>query len=381
MNTQISERVHIGIFGATNSGKSSLINYLTGSYTSIVADIKGTTTDPVSKNMEITGFGPVTFIDTAGVDDDTNLAKQRIEKTQKSIDKSDIFIYVLSLDDEFKYLEKIKKTNREIIYVAMKQDLAIGKEIIEKYKDLNPISIDISNIENKNKIFTKIKDIYKKDDLSITKTLLNPHDLVILVMPQDEAAPKGRLIKPQVMTIREILDKRAIAISTTLETLKDTLDSLKKAPDLVITDSQVFFEVYNIIPENIRLTSFSILFSAFKGDLNYFLKSVQRLDKPVSNILISEACTHPPVDEDIGTVKIPKMIKKIYPDVKFDFARADDFSNIEKYDLIISCGACMFNRQNMLSRIDLAKEKNIPMTNYGICIAYLKNILDKVVLP
>lgn len=381
MKVQNSERLHIGIFGQTNSGKSSLLNYMTGTDTAIVSNIAGTTTDPIRKAMEITDFGPVLFIDTAGVNDNTSLGEARIAKSRGVIDKCDIFIYCLSLDDDMKILAELKKKEKPIIYVASKQDLAIGDEIREKYKALSPISIDIRNKDDRLKIFDRIKANSKKDELTITKNLVKKGDLVLLVIPQDEAAPKGRLIKPQVMTIRELIDKKATAICCDLESLENTLKALNKAPDLVICDSQVFKETSDLLEEGTRLTSFSILFSAFKGDLAYFVESVKILDHPLKRILIAEACTHPPIDEDIGTVKIPKMLKKKYKDLEIEFARGDDLIDYDRYDLIISCGACMFNRATMLSKVEKAKEKSIAMTNYGITIAYLKGILDKVVLP
>lgn len=381
MKTQNSERVHIGIFGQTNSGKSTLLNYMTGTNTAIVSSIRGTTTDPIRKAMELTDFGPVLFIDTAGVNDGTALGEKRIAKTKQVIDKCDIFIYCLSLGDDRKILTLLETTRKPIIYIAGKQDLDEGLEVFENYKDLNPLKINIKLKDDRLKIFDKIKKLYQKEDLSLTKSLVKEGDVVVLVMPQDKAAPKGRLIKPQVMTIRELIDKNATAISTNLENLPSSLARLKDKPDLVICDSQVFKETSQIIDQGTRLTSFSVLFSAFKGDINYFVESVKRLDYPLKRILISEACTHPPIDEDIGTVKIPKMLKNKYPDLEIEFNRGDDPIDYDRYDLIINCGSCMFNRATMLSKVEKAKEKNIPMTNYGITIAYLKGILDMVELP
>lgn len=381
MKTQNSERVHIGIFGQTNSGKSTLFNYMTGTDTAIVSSIRGTTTDPIRKAMELTDFGPVLFIDTAGVNDGTALGEKRIAKTKQVIDKCDVFIYCLSLGDDRKILTLLETTRKPIIYIAGKQDLDEGLEIFENYKDLNPLKIDIKLKDDRLKIFDKIKKLYQKEDLSLTKSLVKEGDVVVLVMPQDRAAPKGRLIKPQVMTIRELIDKNATAISTNLENLPSSLARLKDKPDLVICDSQVFKETSQIIDQGTRLTSFSVLFSAFKGDINYFVESVKRLDYPLKRVLISEACTHPPIDEDIGTVKIPKMLKNKYPDLEIEFNRGDDPIDYDRYDLIINCGSCMFNRATMLSKVEKAKEKNIPMTNYGITIAYLKGILDMVELP
>lgn len=373
-----SERFSLVLLGKTNSGKSSFLNYISDQDVSIVSSQKGTTTDPIKKSMEIHDFGSVLFFDTAGFDDDTNLYEKRIEKTKKAIEKADILLYFLSIDDEIKEIYALKEKYDKIIFIATKQDLEIGNDLLEKFKDFSPLAINIKNNHDREKFFDKIKSTYKIEDNSITKSLVKENDLVLLVIPQDAEAPKYRLIKPQVMTIREIIDKNAIAVSTNLKNLENTLNSFNKKPDLVITDSQYFKEVYNILDKGIRLTSFSVLFSAFKADINYYIESVKKLDHGAKNILIAEACSHPPISEDIGTVKIPKLLKKRYKDIEIDFQRGEDFENIEKYDLIIQCGACMFNKKYVMERIKQAKEKNIPMTNYGIVIAYLNGILDKI---
>lgn len=373
-----SERLSLALLGKTNSGKSSFLNFISDQEVSIVSSQKGTTTDPIKKSMEIHDFGPVLFFDTAGFDDDTNLYEKRIEKTKKAIEKADILLYFLSIDDEIKEIYALKEKYDKIIFIATKQDLEIGNDLLEKFKDFSPLAINIKNNHDREKFFDKIKSTYKIEDNSITKSLVKENDLVLLVIPQDAEAPKYRLIKPQVMTIREIIDKNAIAVSTNLKNLENTLNSFNKKPDLVITDSQYFKEVYNILDKEIKLTSFSVLFSAFKADINYYIESVKKLDQGAKKILIAEACSHPPISEDIGTVKIPKLLKKRYKDIEIDFQRGEDFENIEKYDLIIQCGACMFNKKYVMERIKQAKEKNIPMTNYGIVIAYLNGILDKI---
>ena len=373
-----SERLSLALLGKTNSGKSSFLNFISDQDVSIVSSQKGTTTDPIKKSMEIHDFGPVLFFDTAGFDDDTNLYEKRIEKTKKVIEKADILLYFLSIDDEIKGIYALKEKYDKIIFIATKQDLEIGNDLLEKFKDFSPLAINIKNNHDREKFFDKIKSTYKIEDNSITKSLVKENDLVLLVIPQDAEAPKFRLIKPQVMTIREIIDKNATVVSTNLKNLKNTLNSFNKKPDLVITDSQYFKEVYNILDKEIKLTSFSVLFSAFKADINYYIESVKKLDQGAKKILIAEACSHPPISEDIGTVKIPKLLKKRYKDIEIDFQRGEDFENIEKYDLIIQCGACMFNKKYVMERIKQAKEKNIPMTNYGIVIAYLNGILDKV---
>lgn len=373
-----SERLSLALLGKTNSGKSSFLNFISDQDVSIVSNQKGTTTDPIKKSMEIHDFGPVLFFDTAGFDDDTNLYEKRIEKTKKAIEKADILLYFLSIDDKIEEISALKEKYKKIIFIATKQDLKIGNDLLEKFKDFSPLAINIKNNHDREKFFDKIKSTYKIEDNSITKSLVKENDLVLLVIPQDAEAPKYRLIKPQVMTIREIIDKNASAVSTNLKNLENTLNSFNKKPDLVITDSQYFKEVYNILDKDIRLTSFSVLFSAFKADINYYIESVKKLDQGAKKILIAEACSHPPISEDIGTVKIPKLLKKRYKDIEIDFQRGEDFENIEKYDLIIQCGACMFNKKYVMERIKQAKEKNIPMTNYGIVIAYLNGILDKI---
>lgn len=376
--TSLSERVYIGIFGKTNSGKSTLLNYLTGQDTAIVSPIEGTTTDPIRKAMEITDFGPVVFIDTAGIADKTQLGQERYEKTLAEIDKVDVFLYVLSPGDDLEIIPKFK--DKPVIYLAMKVDTGEGSQILKDFAEKNPKGVDLSSTKSRDEIFGKIKGLYKKEDLTITKNLVKKGDMVVLVMPQDAAAPKDRLIKPQVMTIREIIDKGASAICTDLSNFETTIKSLNKI-DLIITDSQAFKEVYEEKPSAVKLTSFSVLFSAFKGDLEYFVESAQVLDGNIKNILIAEACSHPPVDEDIGSVKIPKLIKRTHPDINIEFARGNDPIAYEKYDLIIVCGSCMFNRTHVLSRVEKAKEAGTPMTNYGIAIAKLNGILEKISLP
>lgn len=378
MKAYNSERFSIVLLGKTNSGKSSFLNYISDQDVSIVSSQKGTTTDPIKKSMEIHDFGPVLFFDTAGFDDDTNLYEKRIEKTKKAIEKANLILYFLSMEDELDNILKLKKEYKNIIYIASKQDLDIGEKIFEKFESINPLKINLKNKNDRDKFFDKIRSDFKIEDKTITKNLVKENDLVLLVIPQDAEAPKFRLIKPQVMTIREIIDKNATAVSTNLKNLENTLNSFNKKPDLVITDSQYFKEVYNILDKDIKLTSFSVLFSAFKGDIDYYIESVKKLDEGARKILIAEACSHPPISEDIGRVKIPKLLKKNYDDIEIEFARGDDFENIEKYDLIIQCGACMFNEKYVKERIKLAKEKNIPMTNYGIVLAYLNGILEKI---
>lgn len=382
MKTQRSERIHIGIFGNRNAGKSSLLNTLTGQTSSIVSSVKGTTTDSIYKPMEIHGLGPVVFIDTAGLDDMGDLGSLRVDKTLKAMDKCDLFIYLLSEDDE-RFIDVLKSKNKKIIFIVSKGDLIEHKKVLDRYQNLNPFVFIAGDDKKKMELIELIKDNFDtKVEKSITSDLVNPNDHVLLITPQDIQAPKGRLIMPQVQTIRELLDKKSLIHISSVDNMGEILNNMKKDPDLIITDSQYFSQVKNYAPKNSKLTSFSVLFSAYKGDIDYFLQSVHILDNPnkVNKILIAEACTHPPLEEDIGRVKIPRLLRERFSkEFDFDFSRGDDFEDLNKYDLIIHCGACMFNRVHVLNRIEKAKSLKVPMTNYGIVIAYLKNILDDLV--
>ena len=383
MRTARAERLHIGIFGNRNAGKSSLLNTLTGQEVAIVSDIKGTTTDPIYKAMEIPGLGPVVFIDTAGIDDFGDLGAMRAEKSKKVIDKCDAFIYLLSPEDDF--YKELERKNKPIIYLVAKADLEEQKKLFEEYRTLSPLAFISGDDKSKKLLLNQLrKRLRKKEERTITQGLVNKGDVVLLVAPQDIQAPKGRLIMAQVQTIRELLDKKALVVISGVDNLGQMLETLKKSPDLVITDSQYFKEVSTIIPSETRLTSFSVLFSAYKGDLGYFIESVKILDEieKVDKILIAEACSHPPLEEDIGRVKIPNLLKKKFnKDFDFTFASGDDFGDMESYDLIIHCGSCMFNRSHLINRVDQARAMSIPMTNYGIVIAYLQGILSDVVMP
>ncbi len=383
MRTARAERLHIGIFGNRNAGKSSLLNSLTGQEVAIVSDIKGTTTDPIYKAMELPGLGPVVFIDTAGIDDYGDLGSLRTRKSKKVIEKCDAFIYLLSPEDDF--YKELEEKGKPIIYLVAKADLEEQKKLFEEYRTLSPLPFISGDDKSKKLLLNQLrKRLGKKEEKTITQGLVNKGDVVLLVTPQDIQAPKGRLIMAQVQTIRELLDKKALVVISGVDNLGQMLETLKKSPDLVITDSQYFKEVSTIIPIETRLTSFSVLFSAYKGDLGYFIESVKVLDeiKKVDKILIAEACSHPPLEEDIGRVKIPNLLKKKFnKDFDFTFASGDDFGDLERYDLIIHCGSCMFNRSHLINRVDQARAMNIPMTNYGIVIAYLQGILSDVVVP
>lgn len=394
-DTPNASRLHIGVFGRTNSGKSSLINKLTGQSVSIVSDISGTTTDLVYKAMEFHPLGPCVFIDTAGFDDESELAVKRIEKTKLAGEKTDIAIMVISAENnsfaencqELTWYEYFKKKNIPVIFIINKSDLSLENAKIlsakiEEFTKEKPLIISCINdndtTEIKNALIRKMPQDY--DTAFITGNLVNEDDVIMLVMPQDIQAPKGRLILPQVQTIRELLDRKCITICVTADKIKQGLSSLVKPPKLIITDSQVFPLVYETKPKESMLTSFSVLFAAYKGDLTYYIEGAKAIDKLTENsrVLIAECCTHAPLAEDIGRVKIPNMLRKRFGQkLIIEHVSGTDFpKDLAKYDLIIQCGGCMFNRRYILSRIDRAKQQKIPMTNYGVTIAHITGILE-----
>lgn len=391
-DTPRAERLHIGLFGRTNSGKSSLINALTGQEAALVSAIAGTTTDPVYKTMEIHGIGPVVFIDTAGFDDEGPLGAMRIKKTEEALLKTDIALVLFSdekTDEEFLWIEKLKKQKTPVIAIINKTDVLGSKahciaSKIENTCRLSPIFASAAKKEGLEAIRQAIIRYLPEDyDMtSITSPLVKENMLVLLVMPQDIQAPKGRLILPQVQTIRDLLDKHCTVVSTTADGFERALASLKKAPDVIITDSQVFKAIDEKRPKESLLTSFSVLFAAYKGDIAYFAESVRTIANLTENsrVLIAEACTHAPLTEDIGREKIPNMLrKKIGKDLTVDIVSGQDFpDDLSGYNLIIHCGGCMFNRKYMLARTEAAKAQHVPMTNYGITIAYMSGILDKI---
>lgn len=389
--TPRSERLHIGIFGKRNSGKSTLINAITGHETALVSEVAGTTTDPVYKTMEIHGLGPCVLIDTAGFDDIGDLGAKRVEKTKEAVQKTDIAIVVCTssdLDDEFNWLSQLKKQNIPYVVVVNKADIIENiNEIVKKIETVTKESPIIISAKDKKGIDSIISGLMRKlpedyDGIRIVSDLVKEEDVVLLVMPQDIQAPKGRLILPQVQTLRELLDRKCIVLSCTTDKLDNALSSLKEAPKLIITDSQVFKTVYDKKPEESMLTSFSVLFANYKGDIEYYRKSAAVIDSLTidSKVLIAEACTHAPLQEDIGREKLPRMLRKrIGEELKIDITSGHDFpKDLKQYDLIIQCGACMFNRKYVLSRVEAAKEQDVPMSNYGVVIAYLSGILDKI---
>ena len=390
-DTPRANRLHIGIFGKRNSGKSSLINALTQQEIALVSDVAGTTTDPVYKSMEIHGIGPVVFIDTAGFDDVGELGKMRVEQTKKAVDKTDIALVVFSDEDiteELKWIKLFARKKTPVIAIVNKVDILENVEqicfSIESNSKLKPILVSALNQSGIDKIREAIMRSLPEDYevKSIVGHLVHDGDTVLLVMPQDIQAPKGRLILPQVQTIRDLLDNRCIVISVTLDKLEDALNRIVAPPNLIITDSQVFKAVYDKKPEKSKLTSFSVLFANYKGDLDFFVKSAAAIDllTEESHVLIAEACTHAPLSEDIGREKIPRFLrKKVGQNLKITMVSGANFPNdLSPFDLIIQCGACMFNRKYVLSRVEQARKANVPMSNYGVVLAYLSGILDKI---
>ena len=393
-----ANRLHIGIFGKTNSGKSSLLNIITGQSTSIVSDVAGTTTDVVYKAMEINPLGPCVLMDTAGLEDNTSLGAQRLEKTQLAMDKADMAIIVFPADgrqdfaSELQLLARFRQKNIPVLCLI--NDFSDNKEAVvdlqtrlaEKLKDskIKAVVADCSHVGNIDELRMALASLMPEDfDTEyITGRLVSEDDVVLLVMPQDIQAPKRRLILPQVQTIRELLDRKCLVVSATADKYQQALSQLKTAPKLIITDSQVFKYVYEHKPAESRLTSFSVLFAAYKGDLAYYIEGAKHIDSLTENskVLIAECCTHAPLQEDIGRVKIPALLRKRFgAKLQVDVVSGTDFpENLSAYDLIIQCGGCMFNRQFIMTRIEKARAETVPMTNYGITIAYLTGILDKI---
>lgn len=383
MKTLKSNRLHIGIFGKTNVGKSSLLNKITGQDTSIVSEIKGTTTDVVEKSMELLPIGPVNFLDTAGLDDETELGKERVKKTYKALDRIDVAILVTDkekLDNfELRFVEKLKSLNIPYLIVINKfdnsQDFRIEDNIIytSAFQDNDLI------FKFKNSLIKLLPDDFVNPQ-KIAGDLIPQKSTVILVIPIDKEAPKGRIILPQVQTLRDLLDNNCMTYVVKETELQNALDNLKTQPSLVITDSQAFKQVSQIVPENIPMTSFSILFARLKGDLDAFIKGAKTVEnlKDGDKVLILESCTHHAIEDDIGRVKIPNLLrKKTGKNIVIENFSGHDFPDISDYKLIIHCGACMTNRREILSRILHANNLSIPITNYGIVISYCLGILDR----
>ena len=390
----MSERLHIALFGRRNVGKSSLINALTGQQVALVSDVAGTTTDPVIKSMEILPLGPCVLIDTAGFDDSGELGDMRTRRTREVIKQADIALLVTDgqlLNEEAEWASILKQADVPFVVVLNKVDLMeevpsalldnmakrLGGEVIA-VSALNDTGLDLLRQ-------TMARLIPEGGKQSLTGKLAQAGDTVLLVMPQDPQAPKGRLILPQVQTLRDLMDKGCIAVCCTTEDIDRTLASLKEPPRLIITDSQVFDIVETKKPTESLLTSFSVLMATHKGDIRFFVRSAMAIDRltELSRVLIAEACTHAPLAEDIGRIKIPRLLRqRVGEGLTVDIVAGKDFpEDVTSYDLVIHCGGCMFNSRFMQSRVDQCRRQGTPMTNYGITIAHLKGILGKVSLP
>lgn len=390
-DTPRANRIHIGLFGKRNSGKSSLINALTGQEVAVVSEYAGTTTDPVYKSIEIHGIGPCVFIDTAGLDDEGELGELRVRQTLRAMDRTDIALLVCTDADvsrEKQWKDMLAEKNIPVIVLLNKSDLledplATARAIEQQLQQV-PLIVSAANKSNIEDIRRALIGKLPDETMStgITGRLVKENDVVLLVMPQDIQAPKGRLILPQVQTLRELLDRKCIVSCCTTDKLQATLGALVQPPALIITDSQVFKTVYEQKPPESRLTSFSVLFAQYKGDIDYYLEGANAIDRLTeqSRVLIAEACTHAPLTEDIGRVKIPAMLRKRFGQgLTIDIVSGADFpEDLTPYQLVIHCGACMFNRKYVLQRIAQARKQQVPMTNYGVTIAYVHGILDKI---
>ncbi len=389
------ERLIISLIGKRNAGKSSLINAIVGQEIAIVSDTAGTTTDPVAKHYELLPLGPVTFYDTAGIDDKGELGEKRIKATKKVLLKSDLALIVIDeqgMDERTeKIIYEIKELKIPYILVFNKTDIKEPDEKDINFADkigANHICVSAKtgkNIDDLKNLIIKMAPTYLKEERVLVGDLIKGGDIIVLVVPIDLAAPKGRLILPQVQTIREILDNDATAVVVKERELEDALRNLKKKPALVITDSQAILKVSADVPEDIKLTTFSILFSRYKGELSEFVRGAKRIDelKDGDNILISEACSHHVQSDDIGRVKIPRwLLQYTGKELDIDVVSGSDFpEDLEKYSLIIHCGACMLNRMEMMRRLNESLRRNVPITNYGIAISKLQGVLERVLEP
>lgn len=393
--TPSAERIHIVFYGRTNSGKSSLVNALTGQSVSIVSAEAGTTTDPVNRAIELPGMGACMITDTAGLDDGTALGELRAERTVRSMMRADIAVVVMQPSDDYVLeaglVKQLKSMGSAIVTVLNKVDTVSSSDTFADAvcdaTGVRPVQTDALHGVGMEQLLEALRKALPSavDEPDITGELVGAGDVVYLVMPQDIQAPKGRLILPQVQTIRELLDKHCTVVSCTVDCFQSSLAALSAPPKLIITDSQAFGEVYRMKPRESMLTSFSVLFAGYKGDMSYFMQGAEVLAHLGSDarILIAEACTHIPQNEDIGRVKLPRLLRKRFGErLTIDIVSGNDFpSDLSKYDLIIQCGACMFNRRHVLGRVAAARRQSIPMTNYGVALAFLAGILDKVVIP
>ena len=390
-NTPSSERIHIGIFGKRNAGKSSVINAITGQDLAIVSDIKGTTTDPVLKSMELLPLGPVVLIDTPGLDDEGKLGTLRIKKAYQMLNKTDIAVLVVDgsigmTEEDDRILTRIKDKNIPYVIVFNKMDL-ITDASVNTRQEIHSLQVSAKNGYHIQALKELIASQLPKEltEKKIVGDLIAPLDFVVLVVPIDSAAPKGRLILPQQQTIRDILDAGAVSIVVKDTELKDTLDKLAVKPKLVITDSQAFGKVSKEVPRDIPLTSFSILFARYKGNLDTLITGARTLDtlEDGDTVLISEGCTHHRQCDDIGSVKLPQWIlAHTKKELHFSFTSGTEFpDDLSDYQLIVHCGGCMLNEREVKYRMKCALDQNVPITNYGIAIAHMKGILTRSLEP
>ena len=387
--TPASERVHIALLGRTNAGKSAMLNCLAKQDVAIVSNTPGTTTDPVQKPMELTGMGAVVIIDTPGLDDNTTLGKERMARTAKMLDRTDIAVVLFTdegIDTELRIIEECRTREIPVVVALNQVDRIANREAliarIEEATKGRVIATSTTTGEGIEALREAIISTRPAEERLITEGFCKAGDRVLLVMPQDKSAPKGRLIQPQVQTIRELLDRGCIPICCTPDRMAEALAALATPPELIITDSQAFNEVYQLKPEASTLTSFSILFARYKGDIALFTEGVKALKglTESSRILIAEACSHTPQNEDIGRVKLPRLLRKKFGEgLHIDIVGGADYpEDLTPYDLVIHCGACMFNRKHVLSRVERARQQNVAITNYGVILAALTGILDRV---
>ena len=387
--TPASERVHIALLGRTNAGKSAMLNCLAKQDVAIVSDTPGTTTDPVQKPMELTGMGAVVIIDTPGLDDNTTLGKERMARTSKMLDRTDIAVVLFTdegIDTELRIIEECRTREIPVVVALNQVDRIANREAllarIEEATKRRVIATSTTTGEGIEALREAIIETRPAEERLITEGFCKAGDRVLLVMPQDKSAPKGRLIQPQVQTIRELLDRGCIPICCTPDRMAEALAALATPPELIITDSQAFNEVYQLKPEASTLTSFSILFARYKGDIALFTEGVKALKSitEASRVLIAEACSHTPQNEDIGRVKLPRLLRKRFGEgLTIDIVGGADYpEDLTPYDLVIHCGACMFNRKHVLSRVERARKQGVAITNYGVILAALTGILDSV---
>lgn len=388
-------RTHIAVVGRCNVGKSSLVNAIAGQSVAIVSDVAGTTTDAVAKSMELRSLGAVVLTDTAGFDDLSPLGEQRVAESRKVAERCDMAVVVCNLGEDYdiekEWIREFDNRKIPVVVVLTKSDQLDDRERVvkelESALERSVVAVSATSGEGVETLLEALQRALpgEGEELTITGNLVERGDVVVLVMPQDESAPKGRLILPQVQTIRELLDKHCTPVCCQPEELEQTLAGLGRSPRLVITDSQAFARVAPLVPEGVALTSFSVLMACYKGDAESFVEGAMAIDRlsESSRVLIAEACSHAPATEDIGRVKLPAMLRrKVGAGLTVDVVGGNDFpEDLTPYDLVIHCGACMFTRRTVLSRLARSREQGVPMTNYGIAIAHLTGIIGRVVLP